>query len=184
MIVQEATLNMIFSAVKHSEFNDFKNNRLIWNAAGYINIVSYDIKILGKTLMLSEFEWEKRYFARQAALLIYEASSDIFKLLGKEFRKVISDLSDAQMLSNLQKEITKELNDFNVAHQNRMHEIRNVSIAHRETDMVRQLNLINSISWVEAINYISAFDHILNMTGEFLQKVMDKSVREFEELHQ
>lgn len=38
--VLEGTLNMIYIAVKHSEF---KANKIIWNVAGYINIVSYDL---------------------------------------------------------------------------------------------------------------------------------------------
>jgi len=64
MFTQEATLEMIYEGVNHSDFNDFKNNRLIWNAACYVKIVSYDLKVIAKNLTFSKREWEKRYFAK------------------------------------------------------------------------------------------------------------------------
>ncbi len=147
MFTQEATLEMIHMAVSHSKFNNFKNNRNIWNAAGYVNIISYDLKIAAKHLMLSTKEWEKRYFARQASLLIYEASTDLFNLLGKGFRNIISDLSELDLLKDELKQITKELNTYNNVNQDRLKLIRNISIAHRDKDTIEQLDLIHSISW-------------------------------------
>ncbi len=133
-------------------------------------------------MTFSKREWEKRYFARQAGLLIYEGCSDLFELLGKEFRTIISDLTEHEVLKELLKDITRELNSYKQIYQGRLHAIRNVSIAHRDKNTMEQLSTIHSISWVEAINFVSGFDKILNLTGQFLQKVMDKSVIEFEEL--
>ena len=81
------------------------------------------------------------------------------------------------------KKITKRLNLYKETHITRLHNIRNVSIAHRDQNTVEQLSTIFSISWVEAINFVSEFDQILNLTGHFLQDVMNKSVVEFEELN-
>jgi len=103
-------------------------------------------------------------------------------LLGKEFRTIISDLTEHEVLKELLKDITRELNSYKQIYQGRLHAIRNVSIAHRDKNTMEQLSTIHSISWVEAINFVSGFDKILNLTGQFLQKVMDKSVIEFEEL--
>ena len=182
LFTQEATLTMIAEAVRRSEFNNFKNNKQIWNAACYINIISYDLKIIAKNLTFSKLEWEKRYFARQAGLLIYEASSDIFELLGKEFRTIISPLSEIDLLNSMLKEITTNLNLFNSTYKDKLKQLRNTSIAHRDLNSIQQLEVIYSLSWVDSINIVSAFDRIINSVGAFLQKVMDKSVREFQEL--
>lgn len=182
LFTQEATLTMIAEAVRHSDLYNFKKNRQIWNAACYINIISYDLKVIAKNLTFSKLEWEKRFFARQAGLLIYESSSDIFDLLGKEFRNIISTLSEIELLNSMLKEITKSLNLFNTTYKEKLKQLRNTSIAHRDLNSIEQLELIYSLSWVDSINLVSAFDQIINSVGVFLQKVMDKSVREFDEL--
>jgi hypothetical protein len=181
---QESTLELISKAVQDSKFNNYKNNHLIWNVACYINMASYDLKIIGISLIDSKREWNKRYFARQAALLIYESSQDLFKLFGKEFRSTISMLSDYESLNVEMISITKLLNEYNKKHQKRLHEIRNVATAHRDKDSIKQLNVIQSISWIEAFNYIADFDNILNTSGAFLQKIMNKSATDFNELNE
>jgi hypothetical protein len=183
LIIQESTMELLYKGVMHSDLNEFKNNRLVWNASCYVNIISYDLKVIGKNLMLSKTEWEKRYFARQAGLLIYEGTNDLFDLFGREFRTAISGLSDFEKLKESLKQITKRLNLYKETHVVRLHNIRNVSIAHRDQNTVEQLSTIFSISWVEAINFVSEFDQILNLTGQFLQEIMNKSVVEFPELN-
>jgi hypothetical protein len=183
LMIQESTLELLYKGVIHSDLNNFKNNKLIWNASCYVNIISYDLKVIGKNLMISRTEWEKRYFARQAGLLIYEGNNDLFDLFGKEFRTAILGLSDYEVLKDELKGITKKLNLYKDTNKGKLHRIRNVSIAHRDQDSIEQLSTILSISWVEAINFVSEFDQILNLTGRFLQDVMNKSVVEFEELN-
>lgn len=183
LIIQESTIELLYKGVIHSDSNDFKNNRLVWNASCYVNIISYDLKVIGKNLMLSKTEWEKRYFARQAGLLIYEGTNDLFDLFGREFRTAISGLSDFDKIKENLKHITKKLNLYKETYLARLHNIRNVSIAHRDQNTVEQLSTIFSISWVEAINFVSEFDQILNLAGQFLQEIMNKSVVEFPELN-
>ena len=181
--IQESTLEIIYNGIKHSQNNNLKSSRIIWNAAGYVNIVSYDLKVIGRNLMISNREWDKRYFARQAALLIYEASEDLFKILGKDFRIILNNLSQPTQILPKLKEITTALNTFNENYKSKMHKIRNVSIAHRDKDIIDQIDLIHSISWVDAITFLSAFDEILNKTGVFLQQVIDKSIDELNEFN-
>jgi len=181
--LQESTLDILYNGIKHSQSSNLKSSRIIWNAAGYVNIVSYDLKVLGRNLMISNREWDKRYFARQAALLIYEASEDLFKILGKDFRNILNELSGTSQILPQLKEITTALNKFNETNRSKMHKIRNVSIAHRDKDIIDQIDLIHSISWVDAISFLSAFDQILNKAGVFLQQVIDKSVGKLDEFN-
>ncbi len=72
------------------------------------------MKTIGKNLFFSENEWAKRYFARQSALLIYEAINDVFKLIDNDFRRVILKFSSSEKLNLELKEFTTKLNNYKV----------------------------------------------------------------------
>lgn len=172
---QEQTLSIIIEAVNYSKHNNLVGNKLIWNTAGYINITGYDLKIIGRELFFSTNEWQKRYFSRQACLLIYELTNDIPSLLGKDFRSELNKLSDAHTLVMELNLITKAISDYKKDNHERLKNIRNVSVAHRDKDFFEQLSIIESIQWSEIIEYLVRFDNIMNDLGGFLQKVVQKS---------
>lgn len=172
---QEATLELLSTGVNISDTLNYKSNRLIWNVACFINIASYDLKVIVKSMIFSKREWEKRLFARQACLLVYETMNDIFDLLGKDFRKIISELADKETFEKRLKHISKELNTYKDTYFTQLKLIRNVSIAHRDKDTLEQLKVIQSISWVDTVNMVSGFDRILNTTGKLLQDLTNKS---------
>jgi hypothetical protein len=136
-----------------------------------MNIASYDLKVIVKSMIFAKGEWQKRLFARQAALLVYETMNDLFDLFGKDFRKIVSALPGKEKFENELKNITKELNSYKTLYFNQLKTIRNVSIAHRDKDTLEQLKIIQSINWVDSINMISGFDKILNITGFLLQEL-------------
>jgi hypothetical protein len=178
--VQEETLKVIIRTKKHADLNKFESNKLLWNVAGYVNISSYDLKIIGNELTFAKREWSKRYFARQACLLIYESLNDLLELLGKNFRNKIGKLSDSTELANSLNELTKRLNQFKKNYGDRLYLIRNVSIAHRDQDIFEQIKIIESIKWTEVTNYVFTFDKIMNDLGKFLQVVINKSSGELD----
>lgn len=172
---QEATLELLSTAVNISHDLNYKSNRLVWNVACFVNIASYDLKVIVKSMVFAKREWEKRLFARQAALLVYETMNDLFDLFGKEFRKIVSGLPDKEKFENDLKIITKDLNSYKALYFEQLKLIRNVSIAHRDKDTLEQLKTIQSINWVDSINMVSGFDKILNNTGRLLQELTSRS---------
>lgn len=140
---QEATLELLSLGVSVSDSMNYKSNKVVWNIACFINITSFDLKVIAKSLLFSKREWEKRLFARQASLLIYETMNDLFDLLGKDFRFIISALRDRNEFEISLKEIKKHLNDYKGLYFERLKEIRNVSIAHRDKDTIEQLKVIH-----------------------------------------
>ena len=109
---QQATLDLFKNSIEHCDINNFNNNRAIWNLGSYVNIVSYDLKLIGENLFFNKDEWGKRYFARQSALVIYEAIDDILELAGKNFRKKIETFSNSQEFKEELNELTKEINKY------------------------------------------------------------------------
>jgi hypothetical protein len=45
---QSETLKVILQAKTHADFNKMESNRVFWNAAGFINVSSYDLKVIVK----------------------------------------------------------------------------------------------------------------------------------------
>ncbi|MCW3105547.1 MAG: hypothetical protein JWQ09_53 [Segetibacter sp.] len=179
---QEQTLSIIVSSLRHTKFNNFKDNEIIWNISGYVNIISYDIKIITRDLTFARSEWQKRHYARQACLIIYESMDDIFKLLGKEFNNLTKNRLDITELQVELKEIRQNLNTFKLGYSEKLYEIRNVSIAHRDNEVLKQIELIQQISWYDTIEMIMQYDVILNRLGAFLTKLIGKGLADLSEL--
>lgn len=172
----ETTLNLFSDTINLVKQHNLDKNRLFWNTARYVNIVSLDLKILSKHQAFSESEWEKRLFARQISLLIYEALDDILFLLGKEFKIIANEYKDDNSFLKLLNEVRNKLNLFKSVHYEKIKAHRNNSIAHRDKDTGEQLKHIYSISWLDSVNMSSEFDRILNELGMFLEKIMRDGV--------
>jgi hypothetical protein len=168
----ETTLNLLTNTIDLVKQHNLEKNSVFWNTARYVNIVSLDLKILSKHQAFAETEWEKRLFARQISLLIYESLDDILALLGKEFKIISNEYSEDASFSELLNDIRKKLNLFKSAYEERLKSQRNNSIAHRDKDTQEQLKHIYSISWVGSVNMCSEFDNIINELGRFLEIVM------------
>jgi hypothetical protein len=174
----EHTLNLFAEPIILSQEFGLDKNKTFWNIARYISIVSLDLKILAKHQAFSVNEWEKRFFARQIALLIYESVDDLLVFLGKPFIKIAVDFRQDQGFTIRLNEVRKSLNIFKEKNSKRLQSIRNTSLAHRDKDTSLQLKTIYSISWVEFVNLCSEFDGIINQVGEFLETLMRKGIND------
>jgi hypothetical protein len=179
---QEKTLEEFIKGINHAQFNDFKDTKFIWNIAGFINIISFDLKVVGQDLLLAENEWQKRYYARQACLIIYESINDFFDLLGKDFKEIISSKICNSTIEEELKTIRKQLNSFKIEHFDNLQVIRNTAIAHRDSDILKQINTIQNICWSDTIGLISSYDVILNQFGGLFQRLINIGLVKFEEL--
>ncbi|SEW57463.1 hypothetical protein [Chitinophaga arvensicola] len=169
---QEKVLQYFRVSLEHCNANNLPKSKAIWNIASYVSIISFDLKVIVKNMTFAVLEWEKRYFARQAALLIHEACDGLLNLLGKQFREILKDLPDSDSLKSDLNIIAKRLNDYKVTHKPNLNTIRNFSIAHRDMEVLSQIEIICAISWVDAINFSSEFDRILNDLGSFMKKFL------------
>jgi hypothetical protein len=177
---QQDTLKTILSAKQHAISNKMESNQVFWNAAGFINICSFDLKVIVKEMTFASDEWSKRYFARQTCQLIYELIGDLFKILGNDFKKHIEKLDNNENLKISLKDIRTDLNNFKREYNKRLEVIRNVATAHRDKDFINQFEIIKSIIWMETISMAFKFDKILNELGTVIQKIIDRSSAELD----
>ncbi len=179
---QQATLNIFQKSIEHCDFNKFSDNRTIWNFASYVSIISFDLKTVGEHLFFTRNEWGKRYFARQSALLVYEALNDIPNLAGKDFREIIGKFSNSEVLLLELKQCLKLINEYKRVYFDRLKEIRHNCVGHRDEDSIKQITIIISLSWSQAIEFTTKFDNVLTNFGKFLQKIINISLDESKEL--
>ena len=179
---QEQTFSLIIDSIRHAKFNNFHDNKLIWNIAGFINIISYDLKIIGRDLTFAQTEWQKRHYARQAYLIIYESVDSLFELLGKDFKDLTHNRLNISEFDEILKDIRKDLNLFKTTYKDKLYEIRNVAIAHRDIEVIKQVEIIQQINWHETIQTISQFDNILNKLGSFCTSLINKGLSDLGEL--
>lgn len=174
----EHSLNLFAEPYGFSQTFNLEKNKSLFNTARYINIISLDLKILAKHQAFSENEWEKRYFARQISLLVYESLDDILIFLGKEFKSIANEFS---MQPNFQKKLNalrQQLNVFKDKHSEKLKLHRNLATAHRDKDTSEQLKTIYSISWIDSINISSEYNNVLNDLGRFLEGIMRNGLSE------
>jgi len=147
----------------------------IWNAVAYITLVSYDMAVLGELQMFEESEWKRRFHARSAAILIFEALDDLPDLLGKGFRQSTMMLPDGENLLRDVNKAQKKLSRIRNDHSSELKEIRNYMGAHRDHSAYGQLNVVFDLQPSRIFRLSADFDAALNTLGTASQVCLTRS---------
>lgn len=154
----------------------FDDNKLIWNISGFVNLISIDIKTIQVGMFFTETEWHKRFYARQICTIMYESSKDIFELLGKNFKDLVSKRIDITAFELELKNIRSRLNQFQSKNSTYLYTVRNNTAAHKDQDVLNQLDIITNINWSSIIGTTMEFESIINDLGVFLQKLINSGL--------
>lgn len=167
--VQEQTLSILaksLASLRDSTPNEIK---VLFNVALFVNIISYDTKIICRDLIFATSKWQKRHYARQAALVVYESINDLFELLGKEFKNLTSEIQDMEFQSGI-KDFRARLNQFKKEHFKQLQNIRNNSTAHRDKNSLKQLTSILEIEDNSILKITFEFEGIIHDLEKLLHK--------------
>ena len=171
----ESLLSIIFDAFEHATYNKFESAKVVWNISGYLNLISYDLKIIGRDLMFAKKDWQRKLYARQAYLLIYESMNDFLELMGKPLREAVGQFSDAGDCKERIRTIAQKMNEFKREHEDTLKSVRHTAIGHRDKHMVAQLKAIQSISWLKATQIFSQYDVIVRELGAVCQDLINRT---------
>ncbi len=174
----EMTLSIIVDGLKYSIENNHKTVEVIYNISGFVNLISYDLKIISRDLALSTKDWQKKLYARQAYLTIYESMDDLLEMCGKKLRDEIKLFNDSDDLLKQLNIVIGKLNTFKSKYQFLLSDIRYNAIGHREKDTLKQLSHIESINWTDSINLVSEYDSIIPELALLCQVLMNRSIDE------
>lgn len=146
----------------------FEENSLIWNASGYITLISIEIKTMQKGLYSSNSEWDKRFFARQAYVIMYDAQIKIVNQIDK--------LLQRKGLNSVFTELNKEkdeIKNFFETNGKYISMIRNNISGHRDENIIRQLDIIQNINWSDSMKTTNEFEIIINRLGTLFKKLIE-----------
>lgn len=149
----------------------FEDNLLIWNLCGHIQITSYQIKSIQKRLYSDENELQKRITVGEASLLIYESSKIIIDSTGKSFLDYLTRILGSDKLCDF-KSLRKELTIYRENNSNNLKNIRVKNVAHRDPDLLNQIDVIEDFNWSDCIQLLLDYEQILNKLGAFLNSII------------
>ena len=75
-------------------------------------MISIDVKTIQAGMYFAETEWHKRFYARQICTIMYESAKDIFELLGKDFKAIITKRIDITPFEHELRNIRARLRQF------------------------------------------------------------------------
>lgn len=167
--LQEQTLSILansLASLKDSAPNEIK---VFFNVALFVNIISYDIKVICRDIIFATSKWHKRHYARQATLVVYESINDLFELLGKDFKSLTSKIPDPEFQTGIT-DFRAALNQFKKRHFKQLKDIRNNATAHRDKEALKQLTSILGIEEDSILKMTLEFEGILHDLEKLLQK--------------
>ena len=114
---------------------------------------------------------DRRFVARQMAVMLYEGTQDVPVLIGKEFRGMMKRLEFADNRTNEVNQIRNKLAGFKRVHSERLKELRNVMAAHRDRDVTLQLRLLGGLDKFEVYKTAVEFYTIVGELAPVLTNI-------------
>jgi hypothetical protein len=145
----------------------------LWNAALFLNTVSYDLSIGLLDLVYERDNWRRRLIARSLALLLFEIGEDIPSVFGKSFREAATALgASKEDLKKLGAE-TKQVSAFWSEHRPLLKKIRTIAAAHRDHDAIALHEAIDAIDLFELLALGLKLGAMMNTLGKVTQLIIN-----------
>lgn len=141
---------------------------IILNMIGFVDIAALDLFTIMRNLLKARSEWDRRFYAREACMNLYELTNDILEMLGDDedenhvkrgVKPIVIAVNDAD-LSLLQNEVRSLFNAFKkkigVKGKN-YGKVRVISVAHKDHDFQTQYDSIKKVSWGEVVEDFREF---------------------------
>jgi hypothetical protein len=117
----------------------------LYDASQFCMMYEADLTILICDMVCRTDRWESHLYGRLLAMTMVECVEDIPQVLGKDFRNALFSVdSDAEKKKRL-KEFTSQLIDIRKTHERDLRYVRTVAGAHRDQDVKRQFQVIETI---------------------------------------
>ena len=160
-VLEKASIsNMaVWSAKKEA----FKDNLVIWNTLGLIQMASIEIKGYTKVLSSDVDEWIIYDAIKSVYTAIYETSKKLVDSTGKLMKFVNSEFPSYDI--SLFKDVRKELTKFKEDNKDSLTSVRNKIDAHRDEDVCTQINTTENLHLADAIQLIVEYERIINELG-------------------
>lgn len=163
-------------AILETKKSAFKDNLLIWNTMGHIQMASIEMKEYLKRLSVDGIdEWEQRDVIKSVYKAIYEtskklvdATAGIFKFIKRCFPNY-----DYRIFTNVRKELTK----FRESNASELTRVRNMIDAHRDVEVSVQMEVIEGLHLANAVQLIVEYEDIINKLGNVTSPIKELGLK-------
>lgn len=150
-------------AVWNAKNGAFKDNLVIWNTLGLIQMASIEIKRYTKVLSSDVDEWIIYNAIKSVYTAIYETSKKLVDSTGKLMKFVNSEFPSYDI--SLFKDVKKELTKFREDNTDLLTSVRNKIDAHRDEDVCMQIETAENLHLSDAVKLILDYGRIVNELG-------------------
>ena len=150
-------------AVWNAQKGAFKDNLVIWNTLGLIQMASIEIKRYTKVLSSDVDEWIIYDAIKSVYTAIYETSKKLVDSTGKLMKFVNSEFPSYDV--SLFKDVKKELTKFREDNKDSLTSVRNKIDAHRDEDVCMQIETAENLHLSDAVKLILDYGRIVNKLG-------------------
>lgn len=150
-------------AVWNAKKGAFKDNLVIWNTLGLIQMASIEIKRYTKVLSSDVDEWIIYDAIKSVYTAIYETSKKLVDSTGKLMKFVNSEFPSYDV--SLFKDVKKELKKFREDNKDSLTSVRNKIDAHRDEDVCMQIETAENLHLSDAVKLILDYGRIVNELG-------------------
>ncbi len=170
---REKVISMIHSKHKEAKERGLLHYERIYNVSLYVFVLDYDIAVISRHYAVAYRTWEKRFTARQLAVILYESAEDLPQLLGKEFRTTLRALPLWNNADEELKVISGKLNTFLRSNHRLLKQLRSFAGAHRDRDAGKQMEVIENIDPMEIYKLAAELYVGLNLLLTFLLRLVE-----------
>lgn len=150
-------------AVWNAQKGAFKDNLVIWNTLGLVQMASIEIKRYTKVLSSDVDEWIIYDAIKSVYTAIYETSKKLVDSTGKLMKFVNSEFPSYDV--SLFKDVKKELTKFREDNKDSLTSVRNKIDAHRDEDVCMQIETAENLHLSDAVKLILDYGRIVNELG-------------------
>jgi len=156
-------------AVWNAKKGAFKDNLVIWNTLGLIQMASIEIKRYTKVLSSDVDEWIIYNAIKSVYTAIYETSKKLVDSTGKLMKFVNSEFPSYDI--SLFKDVKKELTKFREDNTDLLTSVRNKIDAHRDEDVCMQIETAENLHLSDAVKLILDYGRIVNELGTVVSPI-------------
>lgn len=128
----------------------------------YLVLLEHDFATLRELFVFADDDHRRKFAARQMALLLFEASNDIPKLLVPEYLKLARELQVAEEKVLALEAIGLRIDGFWKTHREKLGRVRNLVTAHRHKDGRKQLRVLDTMDPWSLIELGGEFNKLLH----------------------
>jgi len=168
----QETIVVIKCRYKQAKDANLEHYTRFYNISLFILIMEYDMSVLSQYYIRAYArEWERKFIARQMAVLLYEMSEDIPQLLGKDYRASLRAIPLWDKAEEELNQISKEINQYKQSHRKMLEELRNFVTAHRDRDAAKQMEIIDNLNSDSIYKLVGDFYDIVKPLLPFMTRI-------------